>query len=136
MCITLVTEFFLFVFIHTEVKLFLFQDCIGKVQSFFQSVRSPSKPRSPLSDSSSMLIQDGNECDSVNADSLKVKKGEHYSQFEFKLTYKCQNNTQLFLTFLLPAVSQPCSCCPVLLVVTRSMHTSKVPAHVNGGSVR
>lgn len=101
MCITLVAtgNWFLFVFIHTKMKAFLFfQDCIGKVQSFFQSVRSPSKPRSPLSDSSSMLIQEGNECDAVNADSLKLKKGEHHSQFEnkFKLTHKCQNNTQLF----------------------------------------
>lgn len=97
MCITLVTtgDWFLFVLIHAEVKLFLFQDCIGKVQSFFQGVRSPIKPRSPLSDSSSVLIQEGNECDAVNADSLKLKKGEHHSQFEnkFRLTYKCQNNT-------------------------------------------
>lgn len=104
MCVTLVTtgDRFLFVFINTEVKLFLLQDCIGKVQSFLQSVRSPSKPRSPLS--SSMLIQEGNECDAVNADSLKMKKGERYSQYEnkFKLAHKCQNNNHLFRHFYCP----------------------------------
>ncbi|XP_070712185.1 N-lysine methyltransferase KMT5A-like [Pempheris klunzingeri] len=45
--------------------------CIGKAQSFFQSFRSPSKPRSPLSDSSSMLIQEGNESDATNLDVSK-----------------------------------------------------------------
>ncbi|KAM9360926.1 lysine methyltransferase 5Ab [Symphorus nematophorus] len=50
------------------------KDCVGKVQSVFQSVRSPSKPRSPLSDSSSMLIQEGNESDATNPDMSKLKK--------------------------------------------------------------
>ncbi|KAF1389186.1 hypothetical protein PFLUV_G00070830 [Perca fluviatilis] len=50
------------------------KDCVGTVQSFFQSLRSPSKPRSPLSDNSSMLIQEGNESDATNPDTPKFKK--------------------------------------------------------------
>ncbi|XP_022613557.1 N-lysine methyltransferase KMT5A-A-like [Seriola dumerili] len=50
------------------------KDCVGKVPSIFQSLRSPSKPRSPLSDSSSMLIQEGNESDAANPDMSKLKK--------------------------------------------------------------
>lgn len=50
------------------------KDCIGKVHKIFQSLRSPSKPRSPLSDSSSMLIQEGNESDAANPDVSKLKK--------------------------------------------------------------
>ncbi|KAL7392090.1 hypothetical protein ABVT39_019483 [Epinephelus coioides] len=50
------------------------KDCVGTVQSTFQSLRSPSKPRSPLSDSSSMLIQEGNECDATNPEMSKLKK--------------------------------------------------------------
>ncbi|XP_058492094.1 lysine methyltransferase 5Ab isoform X1 [Solea solea] len=51
------------------------KDCIGKVQSIIQCLRSPSKPRSPLSDSSSMLIQEGNESESVaHPDTSKLKK--------------------------------------------------------------
>ncbi|XP_035513514.1 lysine methyltransferase 5Ab isoform X1 [Morone saxatilis] len=50
------------------------KDCVGKAQSNFPSVRSPSKPRSPLSDSSSMLIQEGNESDANNPDVSKLKK--------------------------------------------------------------
>ncbi|GAA6224693.1 N-lysine methyltransferase KMT5A-like [Lates japonicus] len=50
------------------------KDCAGKVQSILQSLRSPSKPRSPLSDSSSMLIQEGNESDAASPDAPKLKK--------------------------------------------------------------
>ncbi|XP_053181606.1 lysine methyltransferase 5Ab [Scomber japonicus] len=50
------------------------KDCASKTQQFFQIIRSPSKPRSPLSDSSSMLIQEGNESDAANLDTSKVKK--------------------------------------------------------------
>ncbi|XP_073322599.1 lysine methyltransferase 5Ab [Pagrus major] len=50
------------------------KDCKGKASAVFQSVRSPSKPRSPLSDSSSMLIQEGNESDANNPDVSKLKK--------------------------------------------------------------
>ncbi|XP_076587768.1 lysine methyltransferase 5Ab [Chaetodon auriga] len=50
------------------------KDCVGKQQSILQSVRSPSKPRSPLSDSSSMLIQEGNDSDGTNPDTSKLKK--------------------------------------------------------------
>ncbi|XP_041792989.1 lysine methyltransferase 5Ab [Chelmon rostratus] len=50
------------------------KDSVGKVQPAFQSVRNPSKPRSPLSDSSSMLIQEGNDSDGTNSDTSKMKK--------------------------------------------------------------
>uniref|UniRef100_UPI0037E72ECE lysine methyltransferase 5Ab n=1 Tax=Semicossyphus pulcher TaxID=241346 RepID=UPI0037E72ECE len=50
------------------------KDCIGTLQSVSQSLRSPSKPRSPLSDSSSMLIQEGNESGVTNPDMSKLKK--------------------------------------------------------------
>ncbi|KAM9393068.1 lysine methyltransferase 5Ab isoform 2-T2 [Pholidichthys leucotaenia] len=46
----------------------------SKVQTILQSLRSPNKPRSPLSDSSSILIQEGNDLDSANPDMLKLKK--------------------------------------------------------------
>ncbi|XP_071339109.1 lysine methyltransferase 5Ab isoform X2 [Trachinotus anak] len=39
-----------------------------------KGLRSPSKPRSPLGDSSSMLIQEGNESDAANPDMSKLKK--------------------------------------------------------------
>ncbi|TKS78656.1 N-lysine methyltransferase KMT5A-A [Collichthys lucidus] len=45
------------------------KDCAAKVPSVFQS-----KPRSPLSDSSSMLIQEGNESDAANPGMSKPKK--------------------------------------------------------------
>ncbi|KAK2837227.1 hypothetical protein Q5P01_014439 [Channa striata] len=47
--------------------------CIDKIQSHF-SLRSLSKPRSPLSDSSSMLIQEENESDTANSDLSKQEK--------------------------------------------------------------
>ncbi|KAI3372074.1 hypothetical protein L3Q82_006927 [Scortum barcoo] len=51
------------------------KDTVGAVQSIFhQSLRSPSKPRSPLSDSSSMLIQEGNESEATNPETSKQKK--------------------------------------------------------------
>lgn len=50
------------------------KESMGKVQSYFQSARSPSKPRSPLSDSLSVVIQEGNECDAVVSDSPKLNK--------------------------------------------------------------
>lgn len=58
------------------------QDCNGKVQSVLRSVWSLSKPRSPLSDNSSTLIQDGNESATVNPDSSKVKKGKLSHSFK------------------------------------------------------
>ncbi|XP_062240909.1 lysine methyltransferase 5Ab [Platichthys flesus] len=50
------------------------KDSVGRVPSIFLSLRSPRKPRSPLSDSSSMLIQEGNESDAATPDVLKLKK--------------------------------------------------------------
>ncbi|KAK2902077.1 lysine methyltransferase 5Ab [Channa argus] len=47
------------------------KDCTDKVQSIF-SLRSPSKPRSPLSESSSMLILEENESDTTNSDLSKL----------------------------------------------------------------
>ncbi|KAK9522804.1 hypothetical protein VZT92_019249 [Zoarces viviparus] len=43
-------------------------------KSILQSLRSPRKPRSPLSDNASMLIQEGNESDATNAFTTKFKK--------------------------------------------------------------
>ncbi|XP_008288055.1 lysine methyltransferase 5Ab [Stegastes partitus] len=53
------------------------KDCVGvgKVQSVLQGLRSPGKPRSPLSDSSSMLIQEGNDFDASNPGTSKQNKG-------------------------------------------------------------
>ncbi|KAL6114142.1 kmt5a [Pungitius sinensis] len=48
--------------------------CIGTETSTLQSLRSPGKPRSPLSDNSSMLIQKGNESDPTNVIPSKLKK--------------------------------------------------------------
>ncbi|XP_026199767.1 lysine methyltransferase 5Ab [Anabas testudineus] len=56
-----------------ENKLAANKDSFGKVQSIL-CLRSPSKPRSPLSDSSSMLIQEGNESDATNYDKSKLEK--------------------------------------------------------------
>ncbi|KAK5622389.1 hypothetical protein CRENBAI_004431 [Crenichthys baileyi] len=50
------------------------RESVGKVQSVLQSLRSPGKPRSPLSDSSSMLIQEVNDSDATNPDLSKLKK--------------------------------------------------------------
>ncbi|XP_061880501.1 lysine methyltransferase 5Ab isoform X3 [Entelurus aequoreus] len=51
------------------------QDCTRKAQSSPPSVHSPSKSRSPLSDTSSMLIQEGNESDVNHVDAAsKVNK--------------------------------------------------------------
>lgn len=45
----------------------------NKPQSVLQSLQSPAKSKSPLSDNSSMLIQEGEEADATNSDS-KLKK--------------------------------------------------------------
>ncbi|XP_040899142.1 lysine methyltransferase 5Ab [Toxotes jaculatrix] len=66
------------------------KDCIGKVQSVFQSLRSPSKPRSPLSNSSCMLIQEGNESDAANSD---ISKGKKDLPNEMK-SESCESNEQ------------------------------------------
>ncbi|XP_074527371.1 lysine methyltransferase 5Ab [Halichoeres trimaculatus] len=50
------------------------EDCVGTLQLITQSSRSQGKPRSPLSDSSSMLIQEGNESDATNPELSKPKK--------------------------------------------------------------
>ncbi|XP_045891161.1 lysine methyltransferase 5Ab [Micropterus dolomieu] len=50
------------------------KDCVGTVPSIFQNLRSPKKPRSPLSDGSSMLIQEGNESEATTPDMSKLKK--------------------------------------------------------------
>ncbi|MEQ2305961.1 hypothetical protein AMECASPLE_003278 [Ameca splendens] len=50
------------------------KESVGKVQSVLQSLRSQGKPRSPLSDSSSMLIQEVNDSDATNPDLSKLKK--------------------------------------------------------------
>ncbi|KAM8886342.1 lysine methyltransferase 5Ab isoform 2-T2 [Spinachia spinachia] len=56
-----------------ENKLTNDKDCIGTEPSTLQSLRSPSKPRSPLSDNSSMRIQKAHESDPANVISSKVK---------------------------------------------------------------
>lgn len=61
------------------------QTSVGEVQSNFLSVRSPSKPRSPLSDSSSMLIQEGNDCGASHPDVPKLKKGEQQINFKKRI---------------------------------------------------
>ncbi|XP_035763261.1 lysine methyltransferase 5Ab [Neolamprologus brichardi] len=48
--------------------------CKGNVQTVLPSLRTPSKPRSPLSDSSSTLIQEGNDSDSTKPDMPRLKK--------------------------------------------------------------
>ncbi|XP_037633682.1 lysine methyltransferase 5Ab [Sebastes umbrosus] len=50
------------------------KDSVVTVPSILQSLQSASKPRSPLSDSSSMLIQEGNESGATNPDMPKLKK--------------------------------------------------------------
>ncbi|XP_017269189.1 lysine methyltransferase 5Ab [Kryptolebias marmoratus] len=49
------------------------KDRVGKVQSTLQSFRTPRKSRSPLSDNSSMLIQEGKDLDASNPDLSKLK---------------------------------------------------------------
>ncbi|XP_061585191.1 lysine methyltransferase 5Ab [Cololabis saira] len=50
------------------------KDSKGKVQSVLQSLWSPSKPRSPLSDSSSIVTQEGNDSEAINPDKSRPKK--------------------------------------------------------------
>ncbi|XP_041643876.1 lysine methyltransferase 5Ab [Cheilinus undulatus] len=50
------------------------KDFVSTLQTVSQSLKSQSKPRSPLSDNSSMLIQEGNESDAANPDASKLKK--------------------------------------------------------------
>ncbi|XP_037536010.1 lysine methyltransferase 5Ab [Nematolebias whitei] len=49
------------------------KECVGKVQSVLQCLQSPRKSRSPLSDNSSMLLQEGKDSDAANSDSSKLK---------------------------------------------------------------
>ncbi|XP_055367656.1 lysine methyltransferase 5Ab isoform X2 [Betta splendens] len=49
------------------------KDSISKVPPIF-SLRSPRKPRSPLSDGSSMLIQEGNESDATSSEPSKLEQ--------------------------------------------------------------
>ncbi|XP_030593706.1 lysine methyltransferase 5Ab isoform X2 [Archocentrus centrarchus] len=51
------------------------EGCKGKVQSILQSLQSSNKQRSPLRDSSSTLIQEGNDLDSIKPDMPRLKKG-------------------------------------------------------------
>uniref|UniRef100_A0A3B5KTJ4 [histone H4]-lysine(20) N-methyltransferase n=1 Tax=Xiphophorus couchianus TaxID=32473 RepID=A0A3B5KTJ4_9TELE len=48
-----------------------------------QSLRSPGKPRSPLSDSSSMLILEGNDSDATDPGLSKLKQGDLEQKSEF-----------------------------------------------------
>nr|XP_020506370.1 N-lysine methyltransferase KMT5A-like [Labrus bergylta] len=50
------------------------KDFFGTLQTVPQGLRTQGKPRSPLSDGSSMLIQEGNESDANNPDVTKLKK--------------------------------------------------------------
>ncbi|XP_029916737.1 lysine methyltransferase 5Ab isoform X2 [Myripristis murdjan] len=50
-------------------------DCSFKTQQTFHSIRSPNKPRSPLSDNASTLIQEGNGSDKSHTETSKQKKG-------------------------------------------------------------
>lgn len=50
------------------------KDCVGQVPSIFQSRRNQSKPRSPLSENPSMLIQEGNDSDGANLDTSRLRK--------------------------------------------------------------
>ncbi|XP_071396750.1 lysine methyltransferase 5Ab [Centroberyx affinis] len=50
------------------------RDYLCKAQTTFHSLWSPGKPRSPLSDNSSVLIQEGNGSDKSHAEMSKLKK--------------------------------------------------------------
>ncbi|KAF3850786.1 hypothetical protein F7725_012558 [Dissostichus mawsoni] len=68
---------------------------VGEVQTNFLSVRSPSKPRSPLSDSSSMLIQEGNDCGASHPDVPKMPneiKSESCESKEQKAEMGCKSH--------------------------------------------
>ncbi|XP_011477426.1 N-lysine methyltransferase KMT5A isoform X3 [Oryzias latipes] len=50
------------------------QTCKDKIQTYFQNLRSPSKPRSPLSDSSSKLIQEDNDSETTDPEMARLKE--------------------------------------------------------------
>ncbi|CAN9513188.1 unnamed protein product [Ophioblennius macclurei] len=52
------------------------QESTGRVQTILQNFLTPSKPRSPLGDSSSMRIQEGNDCDAASFDTLRLKEDQ------------------------------------------------------------
>ncbi|CAJ1068199.1 lysine methyltransferase 5Ab [Xyrichtys novacula] len=67
------------------------KDCVGTLQSISQSLRTQGKPRSPLSDSSSMLIQDGNESDTTHPGMSKLKKDVPHETNSESCEFKEQN---------------------------------------------
>lgn len=69
--------FVTFFFFNQCERYSLLQDSKSKVQSVLQSLWSPSKPRSPLSDSSSMHIQEGKD-----SDTSKPEKSEYLKEIE------------------------------------------------------
>ncbi|XP_005795024.2 N-lysine methyltransferase KMT5A-like [Xiphophorus maculatus] len=77
------------------------KEYVGKAQSVLQSLRSPGKPRSPLSDSSSMLILEGNDSDATDPGLSKLKqdttdkaKSKSCSSKEQKPDGPCQSETK------------------------------------------
>ncbi|XP_029960916.1 lysine methyltransferase 5Ab [Salarias fasciatus] len=50
------------------------KESTGRVQTILQSFRTPCKQRSPLRDSSSVRIQEGNDIDAAHLDTLKLKE--------------------------------------------------------------
>uniref|UniRef100_A0A3Q2DKC0 [histone H4]-lysine(20) N-methyltransferase n=1 Tax=Cyprinodon variegatus TaxID=28743 RepID=A0A3Q2DKC0_CYPVA len=83
------------------------QESVGK--AVLQGLRVPGKPRSPLSDSSGMLIQEGNDSDAANPDPAKIKqdttskaKSESCSSKEQKPVGPCQSEAKKTDTDKLP----------------------------------
>lgn len=77
------------------------KECGVKVQQVLKILRSPGKPRSPLSDSSSMLIQEGKDSDAANLNLPKIKqdttdktKHESCSSTEQKPDGPCQGEAE------------------------------------------
>lgn len=59
--------------------LWTLQDCTGKGQSAVQTVLHLNKPKSPLSENSSLTIQEGTDPDARNPDFIKLRKGKSLS---------------------------------------------------------
>lgn len=55
------------------------QDCTGKGQSAVQTVLHLNKPKSPLSENSSLTIQEGTDTDPRNPDIIKLRKGKWWN---------------------------------------------------------
>ena len=81
----------------------LLQDSSCKAQSTLHSLWSPSKPRSPLSENSSCVIQEGNGLE--NTDAAKPKKGREFIEWLMTLVHSITSANFGFLFFFLLALS-------------------------------